>query len=51
MHQAFLSGLATSSVVIGLLCLAGAVVAAFALPGRVSHPPVQVERAAVPQVA
>ena len=49
MQQAFLSGLATSSVVIGLLCLAGAAVAALTLPGRVTHPPVAVERVPVPQ--
>jgi hypothetical protein len=49
MQQAFLSGLATASVVIGLLCLAGGAVAALTLPGRVAHPPVAVERVPVPQ--
>jgi EmrB/QacA subfamily drug resistance transporter len=37
MHAAFLAGLQTSAVVIGLLCLAGAVAAAVALPGRIRH--------------
>jgi EmrB/QacA subfamily drug resistance transporter len=49
MQQAFLSGLSTSSLLIGLLCLAGAAVAARTLPGRVAHPPVAVERVPVPQ--
>ena len=34
-----MSGLHTSSLMVGLLCLAGAVVGAFALPARVIEPP------------
>jgi hypothetical protein len=33
-----MSGLATATVVVGLLCLAGAVAAAFLLPGRLTAP-------------
>ncbi|MDR7251931.1 EmrB/QacA subfamily drug resistance transporter [Nocardioides sp. BE266] len=38
-QDAFMSGLHTGSLVIGLLCLAGAVVGLFALPGRGTHAP------------
>jgi EmrB/QacA subfamily drug resistance transporter len=41
-RDAFMSGLHTGSLVIGLLCLAGAVVGAFALPGRGFHVPAEV---------
>ena len=34
-----MGGLHTSSLMIGVLCLAGAVVGAFALPGRVVEQP------------
>ncbi|MGC4112130.1 MAG: MFS transporter [Nocardioides sp.] len=34
-HDSFLAGLSTACVVVGLLCLAGAVAAAFLLPGRI----------------
>ena len=45
-----MSGLHTSSLVVGLLCLAGAAAGAFALPGRVApvvseQPPVRVPAA------
>jgi EmrB/QacA subfamily drug resistance transporter len=40
-EEAFLAGLQTSSVVIGVLCLAGAVAAALTLPGRDVLPPVE----------
>ncbi len=39
-HDSFMAAMATSCVVVGLLCLAGAVAAAFLLPGRL---PVHVE--------
>jgi hypothetical protein len=39
MQDAFMAGLHTSCVVIGLLCVAGAVGAAFALPGRLRPTP------------
>jgi predicted MFS family arabinose efflux permease len=35
MHDAFLAGLHTSCLLIGALCLAGALVSVFALPGRI----------------
>ena len=41
LQDAFMAGLRTSSLVIGLLCLAGAVAAAFALPGRLPRPVVE----------
>jgi EmrB/QacA subfamily drug resistance transporter len=37
-QDSFMSGLATATVVVGLLCLAGAVAAAFLLPGRLTAP-------------
>jgi EmrB/QacA subfamily drug resistance transporter len=37
MQDAFLAGLSTSCVVIGLLCLAGAIAALAALPGRLAN--------------
>ncbi|MEO7942811.1 MAG: hypothetical protein ABIR34_05365, partial [Marmoricola sp.] len=37
-QDAFMAGLHTSSVVVGVLCLVGAVVAAVALPGRIRAP-------------
>jgi hypothetical protein len=40
-QDAFMAGLHTSSLVIGVLCLVGAVVAVLSLPGRV--PPVVLE--------
>ena len=47
-----MSGLHTSSLMVGLLCLVGAVVGAFALPGRVSHVPDEVAgRSAEPVAA
>ncbi len=39
LQDAFMTGLHTSSLVVGLLCIVGAVVGAFALPGRVTHVP------------
>jgi len=39
LQDAFMSGLHTSSLMVGLLCLVGAVVGAFTLPGRVAEPP------------
>ena len=44
-HDSFLAGMSTACVVVGVLCLAGAVAAAFLLPGRI---PVQVETAGEP---
>jgi EmrB/QacA subfamily drug resistance transporter len=37
-QDSFLAGLSTACVVVGLLCLAGAVAAAFLLPGRLAAP-------------
>jgi hypothetical protein len=37
-HDSFLAGLSTACVVVGLLCLAGALAAAFLLPGRIAAP-------------
>ncbi len=37
-QDAFIAGLQTSSLVVGLVCLVGAAVAAVALPGRISNP-------------
>ncbi len=34
-HDSFLAGMSTACVVVGLLCLAGAVAAAVLLPGRI----------------
>ena len=34
-HDSFLAGMSTACTVVGLLCLAGAVGAAFLLPGRI----------------
>ena len=39
MQDAFMAGLHTSCVVIGLLCITGAVAAALALPGRLRPAP------------
>ena len=39
LQDAFMTGLHTSSLVVGLLCIVGAVVGAVALPGRVTHVP------------
>jgi predicted MFS family arabinose efflux permease len=39
LQDAFMSGLHTASLMVGLLCIAGAVVGAFALPGRGTHVP------------
>ena len=33
-HDSFMSAMSTACIVVGLLCLAGAVAAAFLLPGR-----------------
>ena len=38
LQDAFMDGLHTSCLVVGVLCLVGAVVAAFTLPGRVVEP-------------
>jgi hypothetical protein len=37
-HDSFMSAMSTACVVVGLLCLAGAVAAAFLLPGRLPAP-------------
>jgi hypothetical protein len=37
-HDSFLAAMSTACVVVGLLCLAGAVAAAFLLPGRLPVP-------------
>ena len=37
-HDSFMSAMSTSCIVVGLLCLAGAVAAAFLLPGRLPTP-------------
>jgi EmrB/QacA subfamily drug resistance transporter len=37
-HDSFLAGLSTACVMVGLLCLVGAVAAAFLLPGRLPRP-------------
>jgi hypothetical protein len=37
-HDSFMSAMSTACVVVGLLCLAGAVAAAFLLPGRLPEP-------------
>jgi len=37
-HDSFLAGMSTACTVVGLLCLAGAVGAAFLLPGRIVAP-------------
>jgi hypothetical protein len=44
-QDSFLAGMSTACVVVGLLCLTGAVAAAFLLPGRI---PVPVEIEAEP---
>ena len=41
-HDSFLAGMSTACILVGLLCLAGAVAAAFLLPGRI-HAPVEIE--------
>jgi EmrB/QacA subfamily drug resistance transporter len=46
MHEAFLAGLHTGSVVIGVLCLLGAAAAAVALPGRGTPALIEVEEPA-----
>jgi len=46
MHDAFLAGLHTGSVVIGVLCLLGAAAAAVALPGRGTSAQVEVDEVA-----
>jgi hypothetical protein len=37
-HDSFMSAMSTACIVVGLLCLAGAVAAAFLLPGRLPAP-------------
>jgi hypothetical protein len=37
-HDSFMSAMSTACVVVGLLCLAGAVAAAYLLPGRLPAP-------------
>ena len=37
-HDSFMSAMSTACVVVGLVCLAGAVAAAFLLPGRLPAP-------------
>ena len=37
-HDSFLAGMSTACTVVGLLCLVGAVGAAFLLPGRIVAP-------------
>jgi EmrB/QacA subfamily drug resistance transporter len=49
-HDSFLAGLSTACIVVGLLCLAGAVAAAFLLPGRLATP-VETEQEPVPVAA
>jgi hypothetical protein len=44
-QDSFLAGLSTACVVVGLLCLAGAVAAAFLLPGRLDPHVTPVEAA------
>jgi hypothetical protein len=39
LRDAFMTGLHTSSLVVGLLCLAAAAIGAVALPGRRTHVP------------
>jgi EmrB/QacA subfamily drug resistance transporter len=51
LQDAFMSGLHTSSLVVGLLCLAGALVGAVALPGRGTHAPEGVPVEPVPVAA
>ncbi len=43
LQDAFMTGLHTSSLVVGLLCLIGAAVGAVTLPGRVPHVPDEAE--------
>jgi EmrB/QacA subfamily drug resistance transporter len=47
-EDAFMSGLHTASLVVGLLCVAGAVIGAIALPGRGAHAPDDVPAEPVP---
>ena len=47
LQDAFMTGLHTSSFIVGLLCLVGAAIGAVALPGRGTHAPV--EEPAVPE--
>jgi hypothetical protein len=49
-HDSFLAGMSTACIVVGLLCLAGAVAAAFLLPGRIPVP-VEIEAEPVEAVA
>src|SRR4029079_18438460 len=37
-HDSFMSAMSTACIVVGLLCLAGAVATAFLLPGRLPEP-------------
>jgi hypothetical protein len=37
-HDSFMSAMSTACIVVGVLCMAGAVAAAFLLPGRVPAP-------------
>jgi hypothetical protein len=41
LQDAFMAGLHTSSLVVGLLCLAAAAIGAVTLPGRGAHKPVE----------
>ena len=41
LQDAFMAGLHTASLIVGLLCLLGAAIGAVALPGRVAHVPDQ----------
>jgi len=50
-QDSFMAGLQTATIVIGLLCLAGAVAAAFLLPGRVPAPAEPVEAEPEPVAA
>jgi MFS family permease len=49
-HDSFMAAMSTACVVVGLLCLAGAVAAAFLLPGRI-RAEVEVEPASTPVAA
>jgi hypothetical protein len=49
LQDAFMTGLHTSSLMVGLLCLAGALAGAFLLPGRGTHSPEDVSAETAPE--
>ncbi|MGL5866576.1 MAG: hypothetical protein ACRCYX_12040, partial [Dermatophilaceae bacterium] len=50
-RDAFMAGLQSASLMVGLVCLAGAVVAALTLPGRLTPTPDDADAAVAPAPA